>query len=129
MSYLLDTCTLFWLVTEPKKISGKARGFIQENQNNLFVSAISAFEFGVKQQKRKIKFSLSLDEWFRRALKDIGIGQIPINFQIATKSTQLPTHHSDPCDRIIIASAWEYEMKILTPDPLIKKYRQIECIW
>jgi len=129
MSFLLDTCTLFWLVSEPGRISDQARSVIQENRDNLFVSAISAFEFGVKERKGKFKFPYPAEEWFRRVLKDLGVAQVPINFQIATKSTQLPPHHTDPCDRIIVATAQEYGMRIITPDPLIQKYPQAECVW
>ncbi len=129
MSYLLDTCTLFWLVSEPERISNPAKNVLLENPGNLFVSAISAFEFGVKERKGIFKFPYPTEEWFRRVLKDSGVAQVPINFQIATKSTQLPPHHTDPCDRIIVATAQEYGMRIVTPDPLIRKYPQAECIW
>jgi len=129
MPYLLDTCTFFWLSSEPERLSERARAAIEENPGDLFVSAISAFEFGIKERKGKFHFPLETEEWFRSLLKELGITQVPINFQIATQSTQLPSIHTDPCDRIIIATAKEYKMQILTPDKLIHQYPEARCVW
>lgn len=55
--------------------------------------------------------------------------QVPINFQIASHSGELPPHHKDPNDRLIIATAMEYGMTIVTPDKLIQQYEGITCLW
>lgn len=129
MPYLLDTCTLFWLSSEPERLSDKARIAIEDNPGDLFASAISAFEFGIKERKGVFRFPSETETWFRCLLKELGLAQVPINFQIATKSTQLPPLHADPCDRIIIATAQEYSMQILTPDKLIQQYPDVICRW
>lgn len=129
MTYLLDTCTLFWMSSEPEKLSASAISIIKENPDDLFASAISAFEFGVKERKGIFKFPLPLEEWFKSLLKELGVQQVPINMQIASQSTLLPPIHADPCDRIIIATAQEYKMKIVTPDLHIKQYPDTRCVW
>lgn len=129
MSYLLDTCTFFWLSSEPQKLSPRSRSVIEESPDDLFVSAISAFEFGIKEKKGQFRFPLPAEEWFKSVLKDLGVRQVPINAQIASQSTQLPPIHTDPCDRIIIATAQEYNMRILTPDEHIQQYAKALCLW
>ena len=129
MPFLLDTCTLFWLSSDKQRISREASRVIAENPDDLFVSAISAFELGVKGRKGQFNFSMGVEEWFRQTLKFYGISLVPIGFQIASQSTQLPPIHTDPCDRIIIATAQEYNMKILTPDEHIQQYAKALCLW
>lgn len=129
MPYLLDTCTLFWLSGDKKSLSAEAGRIIEKNATDLFVSAISAFEFGVKGEKGIFRFSVGVEEWFRKTIKFYGVSSVPINFQIASQSTMLPPIHRDPCDRIIIATAKEYDMKILTPDQHIRQYDETRCLW
>lgn len=133
MPLLLDTCTLWWLSNEKEQVhlSPEAIVLLKDFSDDLFVSAISAFELGMKMTKGKLstKIKLTPEEWFREALQTHGIIQVPINFQIAAQSTQLPPIHRDPGDRMIIATAQEYNMKILTPDKLISQYPQAKCVW
>ncbi len=67
--------------------------------------------------------------WFRQALGQHGVTQVPLNFQIAGQAGELPLHHKDPFDRLIIATALEYRMTIVTPDDLIRQYKEVECLW
>lgn len=83
----------------------------------------------MKISKNKLKIPLdSPEEWFREILKHHGVVQVPVNFQIAGHSGELPRHHRDPYDRLIVATAMEYRMTIVTPDELIRKY-DVECLW
>ncbi len=130
MPLLLDTCTLFWLSSEPNGLSKQARNAIQENPNDLFVSAISALEFAIKTAKGHLRLPLKdAVTWFREVLTHHGISQVPVNFQISGQSGELPAHHKDPYDRLIIATALEYRMTVVTPDRLIHQYTEIECLW
>ncbi len=133
MPFLLDTCTLWWLANKANHpyLSPRVVSLLRDNPDDLFISAISGFEFGVLFAKGRFTLNqpLTSEEWFREALKSYGISQVPINFQITTKSTQLPPLHTDPCDRIIIATAQEYSMQILTPDKLIQQYPEAKCVW
>ena len=133
MPLLLDTCAFWWLSNkqDQARLSEKAVSLIKDAADDLFISAISSFELGIKITKGQLQLAekLTAEEWFREALKTHGVVQVPINFQIAAQSTQLPAVHNDPCDRIIIATAQEYNMKILTPDRLISQYPQAKCVW
>jgi PIN domain nuclease of toxin-antitoxin system len=126
---LLDTCTLLWLVADQSGLSETAKQVIQKNVNSIYVSSIPAFEIATKNRLGKISLPMPPDEWFPAVLKHHGIEEMPITAAIAVAYAMLPNWHNDLCDRIIIATAKEYNMAILTPDPLMAQYKQIQVTW
>lgn len=126
---LLDTCALLWLAADQKKLSKKAKQTIEANAGALFVSAITGFELAIKSRNHKLDLPLSPQEWFAQALSFHGIRELPVTSGIAIASVRLPLLHNDPCDRMIIATATEHSMKILTCDQAIIQYKQAKVIW
>lgn len=126
---LLDTCALLWLVMEPERLSQRAKAIISTNSGNLAVSAISAFEIAVKARKQKLDLQLPPDEWWSTALAHHGIVSIPITAEIALASVDLPPHHNDPADRIIIATAKLHSAPVLTSDGAFPAYTSIVVEW
>jgi PIN domain nuclease of toxin-antitoxin system len=126
---VLDTCALLWLVSDQKKLSRIARKTIEKNANGLFISAITAFEIAVKCRSGKLELPLPPSEWIPKALEFHGIAEIPLTIAIAVASVQLPLLHNDPCDRIIIATARENRMKIITCDDRIAEYGHTDVVW
>ena len=127
--FLLDTCTLLWLVADPSKLPTKVIAFIQNHPDGLYISAISAFEIAIKTRQKKLKLPLSVEKWYAQALTHHGVTEIPVDGGVALKSVALPAHHADPCDRMIIATAQKHKMTVLTPDQYIHKYRQVKTCW
>jgi len=126
---LLDTCTLLWLSSDLEGLSPRAKEGLRDHAGDLFVSSISALECAIKASKKKLRLPMdSPEEWFRGVLKQHGVVQVPVNFQIAGKSGELPDHHRDPYDRLIVATAMEYGMTIVTPDAIMRKY-DVNCLW
>ncbi|HEV7667965.1 MAG TPA: type II toxin-antitoxin system VapC family toxin [Thermoanaerobaculia bacterium] len=126
---LLDTCALLWLVGDRGKLSATAVGRIKTQRGELFVSAISAFEIGVKHRKGKLELPLEPGAWFEAALRFHGLRELPVTGSIAAASTALPLLHADPCDRLIVATALLHGMTVLTPDPLIAGYPGVQTVW
>lgn len=126
---LLDTCTLLWLVGDQQKLSSTAKKIISKKSGSLFVSAISAFEIGIKLQKKKLQLPLPLLTWFPESLNLHGLKELPVTAEIAAMSTILPAIHSDPSDRILIATAQVHRLTILTPDTHLQQYPTIKWIW
>lgn len=126
---LIDTCVLLWLVIDQKQLSEAAEEKIRANTNKICVSAISAFEIGLKAQKKLLKLPLPANKWFEKAVVLHGIEVVPITSEIAMLSTQLPNHHRDPADRMIIATAMINNYTILTPDEHIQRYPKIKVVW
>jgi PIN domain nuclease of toxin-antitoxin system len=119
---LLDTCTLLWLVADQDKLSTTAIQALRNNAGKIFVSAISAFEIGVKWKKGLLLLPLPPAEWFSLAIVSHGLTELPVTSSVAIGAILLPDHHNDPAARILIATAIENHLMILTPDKHIHAY-------
>lgn len=117
---LLDTCALLWLAngTEMTPESRTAIG-----TRNLHVSPISAWEIANLVRKSRIAFTLPVASWFRQATNKIAAAMPQMTVEILTGSCDLPgSPPDDPADRIIIATARESDMTIVTRDKGILDY-------
>jgi PIN domain nuclease of toxin-antitoxin system len=126
---LLDTCTLLWLTSDPEALSGRAREVLRRHRGALFVSAISAFEIGQKASRQKLTLPMPNSQWYPSALRLHGLRECPVGGEVATRAPDLPDLHRDPFDRILIATALTHDWKLLTPDPLIHQYSDVEVVW
>ena len=126
---LLDTCTLLWLAADRKKLSDRAAELIGSHPGALFLSAISAFEIGVKHRKGGLELPMGAPEWIELALAHHGVTEVAVDCAIAAASTELPALHADPCDRIIVATALLRNLTILSPDPLLGQYPDVRTAW
>lgn len=126
---LLDTCTLIWLMSNEDKLSKKAREMIEHDQQPLFLSSVSALEIGILHQKKRIGLELAVAEWLEKSMEFMAIKEIPVTISIAAASTALDDHHQDPADRIIIATAIENNLTILSPDTNIHRYKNVKVVW
>jgi PIN domain nuclease of toxin-antitoxin system len=126
---LLDTCAFLWLVGQQQHLSETAKLILSKNSGSLFISAISAFEIGLKTQKGLLDLPMPVILWWRKATELHGINALSIDCDVAICATQLSNLHRDPADRIIIATAMVHKLKIITPDRHIKSYSDIETVW
>lgn len=126
---LLDTCTLLWLVHDQTHLSKDARSKIISSRGNIYVSSISALEIGIKHRRKKLQFTIAPEEWFAKSLERHGIHEIPVSAAIAFASSSLPMIHNDPFDRIIIGTAIEEELTIISPDKNFFGYEELKVLW
>jgi PIN domain nuclease of toxin-antitoxin system len=68
-------------------------------------------------------------EWWREAITRHGLIEIPLSAQIAIDSVALARIHNDPADRMIIATARQQNLTILTPDREFAKYPNVSVLW
>jgi len=126
---LLDTCVLLWLAADTAAISKQTAELIRNTPEGLFVSAISAFEVGQKAAVKKLSLPRPVDDWFAAMLQWHGLHEIPVSAVIAARATMLPAIHGDPFDRLLIATAQEHRLKLVTPDVTIGKYPNLDTLW
>jgi PIN domain nuclease of toxin-antitoxin system len=126
---LLDTCVLLWLATDPSAISAPVAEVIRSGEVSLFVSAISAFEVGQKAAAKKLSLPKPVDEWFAAMLEAHGLSELPVTGTIAARATLLPAIHNDPFDRLLIATAQEHGLTLLTPDRKTRQYPNLKTLW
>jgi PIN domain nuclease of toxin-antitoxin system len=126
---LLDTCVLFWFEFGPERISPNAREAMLATGTQLFASAISAFELGLKVRSGEIALPMPAGKWVREVCERRGIRVLPLDEEAAGFSTTLPMLHRDPCDRFLIATALLAGLAMVTPDDKIRQYPNLKVIW
>jgi PIN domain nuclease of toxin-antitoxin system len=126
---VLDTATWIWRASDPKRLTTSARRAIDEAERAL-VSAISVWEVAMLVAKRRIQLDRPVEQWVDIALALPGIQLAPLELAIAVRSTKLPGEfHPDPADRIIVATALENAVPIITPDDRIRSYPHVQSAW
>jgi PIN domain nuclease of toxin-antitoxin system len=126
---LLDTATWIWRASDPKRLSASARRNIDRAEHAL-VSAISVWEVAMLVAKRRIQLDRPVEQWVDVALALPGIQLAPLEPAVAVRSTKLPGEfHPDPADRIIVATALEKGVSIITPDDRIRSYPHVQSSW
>lgn len=126
---VLDTAAWIWCASDPERLTPAARRAI-DRAEHAFVSAISVWEVAMLVAKRRIQLDRTVEQWVDIALALPGIQLAPLEPAIAVRSTKLPGEfHPDPADRIIVATALEKSVSILTPDERIRSYPHVQSIW
>ena len=123
---LLDTHVWLWLMTGTEdKLSLTALDRIDQasRAGHLKVSAISVWEVAMLEARGRIKLNQDCLQWVRRALSQPGTELVPLSPEIAVSSTRLPADfHGDPADRILVATAREWSLTLVTQNAKILDY-------
>ena len=127
MAYLLDTHALLWFIAGDKQLPEAARSIIKDIHQSCFISAVSLGEVTIKLQNKKLELGISLNDLFEFVDRN-QIEVIPINFEHLLLLSNLPAHHNDPFDRLIIAQAVTEDLVVITRDKLFKKYK-VKQFW
>ena len=119
MRILLDSHTLLWWMGDPNRIRAAARAEISHPRNEVFTSAVSIWEIGLKRAKGKLR----IPENFADFLPANGIQILPFTGAHAQASIQLPPHHGDPFDRALIAQCQIESLTFATRDAIAARYQ------
>ena len=122
MRLLLDTHIFIWWDSDPDRLSSQATALCEDPANFLALSVASIWEMQIKQQFGKLKLRLSLSELIDNQKQNNGIEILPINLEHVLFLDNLPLHHKDPFDRLLIAQASVENMKLLSADPFFTRY-------
>jgi PIN domain nuclease of toxin-antitoxin system len=128
MRLLLDTCVFLWLAAEPERISRKAAAVLDDPANELFLSQASIWELYLKCQAGKLKLPQPPRRWLTAQLAARGVADWAVDLESLHALLDLPGHHRDPFDRMLVAQSKVHSLTLVTPDPWIKKYRPT-LIW
>ena len=126
--YLLDTAIFLWSVGSPEKLNRQATELLQDTGAKLFLSAASAWEISIKSALGKLKLPEAASAYVPRRLASQGIRSLPISHIHALAAGELPQHHRDPFDRMLVAQASSEGMVLMTADPSFKKY-DLDILW
>nr|VFK40533.1 MAG: PIN domain nuclease, a component of toxin-antitoxin system (PIN domain) [Candidatus Kentron sp. SD]VFK46048.1 MAG: PIN domain nuclease, a component of toxin-antitoxin system (PIN domain) [Candidatus Kentron sp. SD] len=126
MRLLLDTHIWLWSLLEPGRLGEKTVEALENKDNELFISPITIWETMVLAEKGKIELELPLEDWVKKALERSPIKEAKLSHEIAVKSRLIDLPHKDPADRFIAATAWQYDLILVTMDEKLKKSGQIK---
>ena len=113
MKYLLDTHVVLWFAEHSKKLSDAAYKAIQDESAEIFVSIASAWEVAVKISIGKLDLDGGLPEFFRMIDSNHFL-LLSVERVYLLQMINLPEHHKDPFDRMIIATAIMEDMTLIT---------------
>jgi PIN domain nuclease of toxin-antitoxin system len=125
---LLDTHTFLWAVLNDQRLSDAAREVWTTEGDELYLSVASVWEVAIKVSLGKLSIDRPLEQYFREELNDNGVQLLPLRIRDAAKVVDLPFHHRDPFDRLIIAQALEDGIPIISVDSMLDSYG-VKRIW
>jgi len=128
LNLLLDTCAFIWLCSNPNKLTMKATKYINNVENDLFLSDASVLEISIKHSIGKLKLPEAPENWILEQSSIWDINLLSISREDIFESTKLPWIHRDPFDRLIIALAKNHSYYVVTYDSIFKEY-SVDIIW
>ena len=126
MRQLLDTHTFLWFVMGSPKISVELRLQIENNDN--FLSIVSVWEIAIKYGIGKLNLGLPFNDFIDQQIIPNGIQILNIQLEHLKVFADLPLHHRDPFDRLLIAQAIVEDIPIVSVDSLFSLY-PVQKIW
>ncbi len=124
MKILIDTHIFLWALTSPQQLSEQQRLELESRANTIYVSAMSIAEIEIKKSIEKLSISFDPLE----AAQESGFELLDFTAKDALYLGQLPFHHKDPFDRMIISQAKNNRMKIMSNDGKFKLYKECKLI-
>ena len=127
MKNLLDTHIVLWLAGETDKLSAKAKRAIFDPSAENHVSVASCWEVTVKFGLKKLEIDGGISSFYQ-IIKKCGFHLLPIEQCHLETLEDLPFHHRDPFDRLLVATALCGKMRVITADANIHRYA-VPHIW
>jgi len=121
MRYLLDTCALLWLGMGGGDLSAEAKRRISV-ATGLYYSSVSSWELARLQKEGKVVIPNTPEEFVSDMIEAYGLSPLPPSDDVMIRAAQLPDHHRDPADRMIIATALIHDLVIVTGDEKFPQY-------
>lgn len=116
---LIDTHIWIWWMNDSADLPREAREFLDQLDAKPFVADISLWEVGMLVSKHRITLKVPLLEWLSAAVQ--AVTALPISASIAARVALLPeSFHGDPADRLIVATALEMSVALVTRDKKIR---------
>jgi PIN domain nuclease of toxin-antitoxin system len=127
MIYLIDTHILIWLIIETNKLPKNIFQVLKNKNNKIFISAVSIWEIAIKVSIGKLIFPFELKNIIKE-ISEMNISVLDITSEHLIKVADLPFHHKDPFDRLIISQSIIENIPIISSENIFSKYN-IEIFW
>jgi PIN domain nuclease of toxin-antitoxin system len=128
MRLLLDTHTFVWLDIARKRLSPAAQQAIQSTDNTIYLSLVSIWELQIKIQLGKLHLNASLPTTLASQQETNNLQILPIDLKHILALGNLPAHHHDPFDLLLVAQAQVENLTLVTDDAKITLY-DVSHLW
>ncbi len=128
MNLLLDSHAFVWMHEEPRKLSAKISLEILNPSNRIFLSVASVWELQIKIALGKFSFSDTLENVIAEEQRTNNLQILPVNLSHALYLENLPPHHKDPFDRLLISQAIVENVILVSADAIFANY-QVNLVW
>ncbi len=122
MNLLLDTHIFMWWDGALDKLSPQVQAACRDRANTLWLSVASVWEMQIKQQLGKLQLRQPLADIIREQQKINDVHLLSVDLRHVLGLDQLPAHHKDPFDRLLVAQALIEDLLLVTADPVLKIY-------
>lgn len=121
MRLLLDTHAFLWAAASPERL-GRYVDLVADPATVRLLSAASSWEIAIKYRLGKLVLPEAPANYVPDAMRRLAVQPLPIEHIDALAVGELPTHHRDPFDRMIVVQAQRLSVPLLTADPAIARY-------
>lgn len=128
MKLLLDTHTFLWWNTDDPQLSWRAREMISDGRNEIFLSAASVWEISIKTAKGKLVLPEPPAQYISNRISLYQLHPLPVQIHHAVQVYNLPMHHADPFDRLLVAQSQIESMPLISVDADIRRY-EVKVVW
>ncbi|HLW54829.1 MAG TPA: type II toxin-antitoxin system VapC family toxin [Candidatus Angelobacter sp.] len=128
MRYLLDTGVFLWSLGSVEKLNQAAQELLVRNHDELYLSAVSSWEISIKNSAGKLELPEPPQRYVPQRMRLLGLRSLPITHSHALAVSELPQHHNDPFDRLLIAQALSEGLTLMTAEAICRKY-PVEILW
>lgn len=118
MRVLLDTHVLLWWLADDPRLAAGIRAAIADGGNTIYVSSVSIAEIAIKTSLQKLR----APDGLLRSLLAEGFDELPLLSVHAERLADLPWHHRDPFDRMLVAQAAVEQLLLATQDKKLERY-------
>jgi len=125
---LLDTSVFLWALGPYEMLSQEVQDILDSGKHDLYLSAASSWEIAIKSSLNKLSLPEPAAQYIPNMLTTTGIRSLMISHVHALGVADLPSHHTDPFDRMLVAQAQQERMTLLTSDKEILKY-DVRTMW
>ena len=122
MTLLLDTHIFLWFVFADTALKSSARSLIETERNVKFLSMASVWEMAIKHSIGKLPLTLPFDVFLNQHITVNGFQLLPTEWNHLMRVSDLPLHHRDPFDRLIIAQRLTENMAVVSADAAFDAY-------
>ena len=122
MQLLLDTHALLWWLLGNEMLSRAARAAIEEDSNEVFVSAASGWEIATKHRIGKLPIAAMIATNVEAAVASQGFTELPVTIRHGQIAGGLPAIHKDPFDRMLIAQAVLEDLVLVSNEAFFDAY-------